>query len=330
MEIKQAILAFYNLTSTNLLNQGMEAEVYAYGTDHVLKLYSRTASLERLRILQTFYKELERGALSYTLPQILEIHDHGEYIAVVEPRLPGHPLADIITGSAPNHIQIFFSTYVAATLELGQISMPPATSRYKLFDEANLSERATGDWHAFLRRWLDAKLHTLAPFFERDVRDFPAKLRRMQALLDEPYIGAYRLIHGDIFPGNLLGVDGGRWTVDDTSNRLPSTVHRPINISALLDFGLFTMYGDPLWDAATAWVFFDMYDELGVNARAQLLPVFLDQLGQDARERLYMYVLLYSLLSANTYAADCSDGHYEWCVANLNTQEYWRDQLFFL
>ena len=32
---------------------------------------------------------------------------------------------------------------------------------------------------------------------------------------------------------------------------------------------------------------------------------------------------LYSLLAANTYAPDCSDGHYRWCVDNLNTEDYW-------
>jgi hypothetical protein len=32
---------------------------------------------------------------------------------------------------------------------------------------------------------------------------------------------------------------------------------------------------------------------------------------------------VYRLFSANTYAPDCSDGHYARCVRNLNTAAYW-------
>ena len=60
----------------------------------------------------------------------------------------------------------------------------------------------------------------------RDVGQFAAKVQELAAVLDPPYRGDHRLIHGDFFPGNLL--------VDDT-----------YAITALLDFGLLTMYGDP-------------------------------------------------------------------------------------
>jgi aminoglycoside phosphotransferase (APT) family kinase protein len=126
----------------------------------------------------------------------------------------------------------------------------------------------------------------------------------MDAWLAQPYQGEYQLIHGDICPGNLLASTHGQ-------------------ICGLLDFGIFTMYGDPLFDAATAWLFFDMYDELQANVRARLLPFVLERYGTASYGRLIRYVLLYSLLSANTYAPDCSDGHYAWCVRNLNTEAYW-------
>ena len=44
------------------------------------------------------------------------------------------------------------------------------------------------------------------------------------------------LMHGGFTPGNLL-IDVRR------------------QIAALLDFGLLIMYGDPLFDLATGWVF---------------------------------------------------------------------------
>jgi hypothetical protein len=86
-----------------------------------------------------------------------------------------------------------------------------------------------------------------------------------------------------------------------------------------------TMYGDTLFDIATGWVFFDMYDELKANIRERYLSIALETLGRRARGKLYRYVLLYSVLSANTYSSTCTDGHYRWCVTNLNNQEYWNN-----
>ena len=83
------------------------------------------------------------------------------------------------------------------------------------------------------------------------------------------------------------------------------------------------MYGDYLFDIASGWVFLDMYDELKANLRDRYLAVILNRLGANVRGKLYRYVLIYSLLSANTYSPTCSDGHYQWCVANLNTAGYW-------
>ena len=134
---------------------------------------------------------------------------------------------------------------------------------------------------------------------------FNKKLGRLQEILAQPYRGTVALIHGDFYPGNLL--------VDDTHH-----------ITALLDFGLFTMLGDPLFDLATAWVFFDMYDELKKQLRQRILPIILERLGEGVRGRLYRYVLIYSILSANTYSPTCADGHYQWCVDNLCNAEYWQ------
>jgi len=301
---KQAVLAKYHLTDAALIARGMEAEVYAYGADAVLKLYPPSTSLAALEQLHAFYAALDRSCLSYAVPRIDLLADEGAYCVTIEPRLAGHPFEALLDTRLLHHADALMTTYVEAVLEVARIAMPPATSRYKVVDPDQLSTRAAGDWHAFLRRWLDRQLPTLAPYLTRDVDDFAAKCAQHDALLAQPYRGPYQLIHGDIFPGNLLAASDGR-------------------IQALLDFGRFSMYGDAVWDAATAWVFFDMYEQRRANLRARVLPHFLERLADAVRGRLYRYVLVYSLLSAHTYAADCSDGHYAWCVANLNTAPYW-------
>jgi hypothetical protein len=51
--------------------------------------------------------------------------------------------------------------------------------------------------------------------------------------------------------------------------------------------------------------------------------MLLERLGEQIRGKLYRYVVIYGIISANTYSSDCSDGHYRWCVANLCNQHYW-------
>jgi hypothetical protein len=66
-----------------------------------------------------------------------------------------------------------------------------------------------------------------------------------------------------------------------------------------------------------------MYDQLRANVRERYLSTILNRLGECVRPKLYRYVLYYSFFSANTYSSTCSDGHYRWCVGNLNHAAYW-------
>lgn len=301
---KSALLHTYQITASEPLNRGMEAEVYALDERRVLKLYTNSTSRTDLQTLQHFYTALDGSGLTYALPEILQITPHGDYTIVIEKQLYGQPLSELSATRDPHHMDELLERYLTAVSELAQVPMPPGSDRYKLFDPIRISQRSDGDWHTFLRRYLNQKLAETAPYFARDVADYAAKVQRIQDWLATPYAGPHSLIHGDFFPGNLL--------VDETGSP-----------TALLDFGLFTMYGDPLFDLATAWVLFDMYDELQANLRARLLEHILARFGNAIRPKLYQYVLLYSFLSANTYAPDCTDGHYAWCVANLNNTAYW-------
>jgi serine/threonine protein kinase len=305
---QQEVLVKYGRTAGDLLGQGMESTVYAYGPDAVLKIYDQTTSLAHLQLLKNFYASLDSAAVSFALPSIRGVVVEGTYTLTIEKRLSGVPLAEILPTLSPGQLAPWFESYINTTLEIGRISMPDSVKQYKLFDPHQLSRRTDGDWHQFLQRYLAYQLTSLADFFARDVAEWGEKRHAMEAVLAQPYSGPYSLVHGDIFPGNIL-------------------VHPAGRIEALLDFGLFTMYGDPYFDIATSWVFFDMYDQLGMSVRERFLTALIARLGEQARPRLYFYVLLYSLLSANTYAPDCSDGHYEWCVANLNTEAYWNDMV---
>ena len=301
---KQEILQKYGTSPQALIRKGMEAEVYALDENTFLKLYVGTIDPVYLVTLRDFYNSLDRSVLSYALPEIKSIDVEGDVCITVERKLPGAPMSVLLSTYCKKQMDDAMRAVLAAVLELNRFSLPLHQDRYKLFDGEGLSLRSEGDWHQFLARFLRRKLIELESHLEREVMDFHGKSECLFSILEVPYIGDYRLVHGDFFPGNIL-VDGN------------------FRITALLDFGLLTMYGDPLFDIATGWVFFDMYDVLKVNIRERYLSIILEMLGERVRGILYRYVLLYSFLSANTYSPACSDDHYQWCVANLNDQEYW-------
>jgi Ser/Thr protein kinase RdoA (MazF antagonist) len=299
------ILGQYGVSPDAKLDGGMQAEVYACGPETVLKLYAGTTRLADLLVLQRFYDALDRECLPYSLPRIHSVAKHGPILVTLEQRLPGVRLSTLLPGLGPEQLDEVMQRTLNAALALGTVPIPAGLDRYKLFDPDGISQRADGDWHHFLGRAIECKLAQVGFYLSRDVSAFATKIQRLRSLLQMPYAGELSLIHGDFFPGNLL-------------------VDRERQITALLDFGLLTMVGDYLFDLATGWVFFDMYDQLRANVRARYLALILDLLGEGVREKLYRYVLLYSILSANTYSPTCSDGHYRWCVANLNNPAFWR------
>ncbi len=300
---KQHVYKKYHLSPDALLGKGMEAEVYAYGPDAVLKLYHGTTNLTHLTSLKSFYDSLDYSHIPYALPRIYTVTKEDTVLVTIEQRLPGTCLSSILPSFTPPQLEYIWPKYLAAVLALSKVTISSPIGRHKLFDSTGISQG--GDWHQFLTRYLDEKLAQIKPYLARDVTNFAAKVEQLQAILAQPYPDSCYLIHGDFFPGNLL--------INDDQH-----------ITALLDFGLMTMYGDPLFDIATSWVFFDMYDKLKANIRDRYLSIILKTLGEGVRGKLYRYVIIYSILSANTYSSQCVDGHYHWCVANLNQQAYWQ------
>lgn len=282
----------------------MEAEAYAYGEEQVLKVYTNDITSGHLRTLQAFYANLDASILSYQLPHIHQVWEEEGLVLSLEQRLPGGALYTKLADLSEGELEAVFQRYVAAILALRQVRFLLPPERYKLFDPEGLSLPSRGDFNAFLSRYLDARLALCEPYLRRDVENWEEKQTHLRALLGQPYTGEYALVHGDFFPANLL--------VDDQNH-----------ITALLDFGWMTQYGDPRYDLATGWVFFDMYDELKRDVTARLGRVIRAGVSEGEVGILYRYILLYSIFTANAYAYEGGDGHYRWCVRNLNNPAYW-------
>src|SRR5215216_3557789 len=196
---KQSILQKYGLSAGDLIQKGMEAEVYALGDNALLKLYINTTNLAHLRTLQEFYAAIDSSALSYSLPFICSVSEQDGICISVERRLPGIPMSAILPSLSKTQMDFMMHTYLAAALELGRVRIPPGFDRYRLFDIDSMSHRGDGDWHGFLNRYLAYKLTQVRIYLEGDVLDFSAKMERLSAILSQPYTRDYRLVHGDFF-----------------------------------------------------------------------------------------------------------------------------------
>src|SRR5690242_3574814 len=90
------ILSRFSVTRQDLVGVGTEAEVYDLDKSRVLKLYPDVSRLQHLILLQDFYSSLDRSHLHLALPHIYEISSEGNLLAVVEHKISGVPLSDLL------------------------------------------------------------------------------------------------------------------------------------------------------------------------------------------------------------------------------------------
>ena len=247
----QRLLARHQVDPAARLGGGMEADVYARHSDTVLKIHRDNCSYADRTVLKKLYEQLERAALPFAVPLIVNVDREEGCVVTIERRLTGQPMTALLRECADRRsLDTLMRASLDALVALSEVRAPPEFTRYQLLDRLHLSRRDAGDRNQFLTANVRHKAAAAFRAFERDVADFENKLQRLLKRLSARYTGDYRLLHGDFFPGKVLLVRGA--------------------VSAVLDFGMMTMYGGPSYDLATALALFDMYDALGMDAREAL------------------------------------------------------------
>ena len=297
---EEKVLTAHDLTAGDLLATGTEAKVYALNDEHVLKIYADPGQRTALETLADFYDRLDPDSVPYALPRIHHIEDHGSLLAVTERRLPGTPMSTACDLTSPE----IERTYLQAVRDLAALRLRvPLSRRMLLTTQPETDDAAESDWNAFLRHLLNRRAPEVLPHLALDVPDIHHRIAAVLDRLMPPYTGTTGIIHGDLYPDNLL-VAGSR-------------------VSAVIDFGTFTMIGDPLYDMAGACAYYRMYDEDRNGIRRRLLDLAGTPLSAPRRQQLIDYLHVIAVVSCDLYPQPQihirETGHYRWAVDVLNS-----------
>ncbi len=282
-----------------VLGEGMEGRVYAIDHERIAKVWF-TETADALQRLQQFYDALSAKPLAFAVPRVLELLDDGERRVTIERRLVGTSLSERVAAGS-----VARDTARAGTVDIisGLASTGPLPEGRKLsvMDEPEPLYVGKDTFPESLARLATSRRERFASALDAAVEDLDAKTAALVQRLAEVDSGRRAVVHGDLVLENVL-VDG------DGSP------------TAVLDWGFFSTEGDPAFDAAVAAALFDMYGDEALDNELALYDQFEERLGYP-RDALLVYRAAYSLITANAYTSDGSDGHFAWCVEALNRRD---------
>jgi aminoglycoside phosphotransferase (APT) family kinase protein len=291
---KARILEKFELTEANLLGVGSESLVYALGQDQILRLpKSRPFDPGSRARLRSFLDEIA-GHLPFGTPRIDDIGPNEDY--TIEARVPGRSMADFLKTAADDARDHAFRSYVAAIDAFRGVEFPDHPYGHLLATAPVWS----GDWRTFAHDSLAEFRSNHRVAIARDVGD-PYRLFDKAADMIE-HLPAYppkALVHGDYFPGNvLLGAD--------------------LQVSGVIDFGPFTLAGDPVLDFAVSYLTLELIDECTADDARFVRELIVERHGEAIVPalRFYRAYLAFSMADPSNTAPPYPR-LYGWSVAML-------------
>jgi aminoglycoside phosphotransferase (APT) family kinase protein len=278
------------------LAAGVEGAVYDLGDDTVAKVWRQRRAAE-LTLMQELYADVISSALPFATPEILAVEQVEGTAVTFERKLPGRSL-QLSLGSDDRQLSPGAARCVIEVLRaLAGVPSTISMRQLPVLDEEQSFWADSGSFPSALQSLLHRRVTQFGDVLRRRLPDFDRRfaglLEKLAALEELPDT----VVHGDLVPGNIL-------VAEDL---------RPL---AVLDFGFLTTAGDPRFDAAIAAAVLNMYGPHAPAIVAELTRRIATELGYPA-ELLLTYQAAYAVATSNAFTSDGSDGHFAWCIAQL-------------
>jgi len=307
MQTNNELLKQIGKPDLKYLGNGMQSRVFALDDDYVLKVYGDDIGYDNIIRLKLFYESLDTKQVLFETPSIIDVQQVGGKIIVTEKRINGIcPNKKHLNTLPIKELKNYFRNYVDTLFDIQKIT----TTFLKIAEPLDLKGdffkyKKYNSWNEMLIYNLEVKFKESETIFNQKVNNIKYVYKALKSKVAKLVITSMTLIHGDFFPAN-------------------SMVNAEYGITAILDFGILTTVGDPIFDIALGWLFSDMYNEVTIlDIKKYLKPFMQERLTGEEKKRFDLYILVYSFISANMYATnDPTNGHFNWCIHNLNNEKY--------
>lgn len=302
LESAEASMVQLGFPVPTFIGSGMEGHVFRVADDSIAKVWHDKPK-DDLIPLQQFYDVVLSLNLPFATPHITSIESIEDVTITIERALEGTSLQSLVDSDEAVVPPMALDAVISVLQALSDASLADVGHLPEI-PVLGLTTDAVSEHQSANLRLLDiagTKLAHSEPFLRSAVPEFETVKDRIFLHISRLPIGESRPVHGDICTPNVLLDSAG-------------------NVSALLDWGFVSFFGDPAFDASLAAGFYNMYGPHHRQLDDALLAACIDRLGHS-RDRLLVYRSLYALLTSNAYAADGTDGHFDWCVEQLNRDD---------
>jgi len=279
------------------LAAGAEGSVFRLGNGTVAKVWIRRQVSELIR-LQRFYADVAAHPLPFATPEIMRVMRVGDSAVTFERELPGTPLQNRMAFSDSELDPAAVAAVVGVLRELAGVPASAAMMDMPVLDETLPLWAGTRDFQGALAALLHRRVARFGELLRARVPEFDTRYARLLVALAEVDPVPASVVHGDLFAENILVDDAGR----------------PV---AVLDFGFLTTAGDPRIDVAITAAIMNMYGPYALEITCALTQQFAAELGHPTKT-LLVYQGVYAVATANAFTPDGVDGHFAWCIAQLN------------
>jgi aminoglycoside phosphotransferase (APT) family kinase protein len=279
------------------LAAGTEGAIYRLGDGTVAKVWGHH-DVEELARMRLFYQDVAAAGPPFATPEILSVETVRGTAVTVERELPGVQLRKLLS---PDDRQVppeAEECLLTVLRELAAIEGTAPMRRLPVLGEKAALWEGHRDFVTGLVALVERRVPAHAGLFRRRVRGFDRTYERLLGRLAALQVSGHSVIHGDLFPENIL-------------------VDQDLRPTAVLDFGFLSTAGDPRFDAAMSAAIFDMYGPYAREISGRLTARISREFGYP-EDVLLLYRAAYALATGTFFSDDGSDGHFAWCAAVLD------------